>query len=426
MEKRVTAKNGIEIYGYKNPALHGFYISLFVKAGNMYEGEEERGITHFLEHALVRNVNNRRGGNLYRELDRLGIEFGASTYSEMVQFTTSGAAEKIMFGADIICELFSPLTLTAKEIDAERKRIKAEIREADEKNSIAMLATATVHSKTSLAYSILGTNGSVDKISRARLEEYRKRCFNSKNTFLYVTGAFSDEDLFAVADKISTVEIAEAAECDIHTNLAPVPHNFGKRQGDITVKNADYTVVRFSFDMDMSKVSAQAADIIYDMLLSGFSSPFFVKMSEERGLFYDLTGSIERYKNIGVFSFTYELKEKNLYDAVSMTVDILNTFKATEYPDEECMKAAYVDNAGLLFDDMREMNFTFAYDNHVMDLGYKSIEDRRSAYAAITPTEINKAANELFRKRNLTVSVKGNKKKIDIDALSDIVNRIGD
>ena len=425
MEQRITASNGIEIYGYKNPALHGFYISLFVRAGNMYEGDAERGITHFLEHTLVRNVNNLRGGNLYSELDKAGIEFGASTYSEMVQFTTSGAIDKIMLGADIIADLFSPIALSSAEVDAERKRIKAEIREADEKNSIAMLAAQSVHAGTSLAYSILGTNSSVDKISKTRLEEYRKRCFNKENVFLYLTGSFTDEDLSAIAEKLSTVELSRSMPADIHTNVAPVPQNFGKRQGGVTVKNADYTIIRFSFDMDMARITAQQADIIYDMLLSGFSSPFFVKMSEERGLFYDLTGSIERYKNIGVFSFTYELKEKNLYDAVSMTVEILNSFKATEYPEDECMKAAYVDNAGLLFDDMREMNFTFAYDNHIMDAGYKSIGERRSAYADITPAAIRSAAQELFRRCNLTVSVKGNKKKINTDRLNSIIDKIG-
>ena len=392
----------------------------------MYEGEGERGITHFLEHALVRNVNNLRGGRLYPELDRHGIEFGASTYSEMVQFTVSGASDKIMIGADIIADIFSPITLSVGEIDAERKRIKAEIREADEKNSIAMLAAAAVHEGTSLAHSILGTNGSVDKISRARLEEYRKRCFTSKNAFLYVTGAVSDGELSEIANRISRVEIYESENPEIHDNVAPVPQKFGKRCADVTVKNADYTVVRFSFDMDMSKISAQVADIIYDMLLSGFSSPFFVKMSEERGLFYDLTGSIERYRNIGVFSFTYELKEKNLADALSMTVEILNTFKATEYSEEECMKAAYVDNAGLLYDDMREMNFTFAYDNHVMCSGYKSIEERRAAYEGVTPAEIKAAARVLFTKSNLTLSVKGNKKRINVSKIKEIIEKIGE
>ncbi|MBQ1260811.1 MAG: insulinase family protein, partial [Clostridia bacterium] len=77
-------KNGINIYGIKNPAQHGFYISLFLRAGIMYEAADEVGITHFLEHILIRNVNRVMNGRLYETCDRYGIEFNASTYAEMV------------------------------------------------------------------------------------------------------------------------------------------------------------------------------------------------------------------------------------------------------------------------------------------------------------------------------------------------------
>ena len=63
MEKKITAKNGIEIYSYKNPTLHGFSISLFLRAGLMYERYSEQGITHFLEHVLIRNINKQRGAS---------------------------------------------------------------------------------------------------------------------------------------------------------------------------------------------------------------------------------------------------------------------------------------------------------------------------------------------------------------------------
>ena len=82
-EKRLTA-GGHKVYCYKNPAQRGFQISLFVRAGSMYETAGERGITHFLEHILIRNVAELMGGRLYPTLDAHGLELGASTYSEMV------------------------------------------------------------------------------------------------------------------------------------------------------------------------------------------------------------------------------------------------------------------------------------------------------------------------------------------------------
>ena len=75
MEKKRIAKNGIAVYEYKNPKLHGFFASLFLRAGSMYEAQGDEGITHFLEHVLVRNVNKLSDMKLYEELDERGFLF---------------------------------------------------------------------------------------------------------------------------------------------------------------------------------------------------------------------------------------------------------------------------------------------------------------------------------------------------------------
>ena len=96
MEKRCVTKNGIEIYSYKNPSLHSFFISLFLRAGSMYEEERDSGITHFLEHVAIRNVNKLSGGGLYAELDRRGVEFNASTYSSTLTFDRNSGFQSSM------------------------------------------------------------------------------------------------------------------------------------------------------------------------------------------------------------------------------------------------------------------------------------------------------------------------------------------
>lgn len=425
MEKRYEAKYGISVYTYKNPSLHGFCLSLFVRAGVMYEREDERGITHFLEHVMVRNVNKIKSGGLYPTLDRRALEFNASTYAEMVQFYVSGAKENFSTATDIIATLFEPIALKKSEIDTERRRIKAEIREADDKNSLAGFTAEVVFEGTSLGTSILGTNKSVDAINRTRLEEYRQRIFTKDNIFLYVTGSFDEGDIEGLLDVLSNVSISEPNEGEIRNNIAPVPRNFGKRGGAVHVKSADFTMIRFTFDIDMTKVKSQVLDLIYDMLLSGYNSPFFIEMSEERGLFYDISGATERYRNIGTLHFTYEVKERDMYDAATLSVKILNDFKEKLFPEDECMKGSYTDNAYMLYDDARELGFTFAYDNHVMRENYASIEERRMAYRSISPSDIRDAAREIFKTENLTVTVKGNKKKTDVARLKNIISNLG-
>ncbi len=418
-ENTIYSKNGIAIHTYKNPSLHSFYISLFVRAGSMYEEEGERGMTHFLEHALIRNVNALMDGGLYPLLDRRGIEFNASTYSEMVQFYTSGAKENFAVGAELITRLLSPIVLSSSEFFAEKERIKAEIRESDDRTSLSSFASGIVHEGTSLSYPILGTLGGVSKINSSRLESYRKRVFTEGNIFFYVTGNFDDSDIERLADLASEASIEKG---EARHNIAPIPRSFGQRELGVHIKNADFTMVRFNFDMDMSKLACGVDDLLYDILLGGYNSRFFIEMSEKKGLFYDLSGAVEKYGNVGTFTFSYEIRGGSVYDAVNMTLSILTELKEELLCEDGCMKAGYVDNGRLLYDDSRDLNFTFAYDRHIMNAPYRNIEERAEYYSKITPEDIRAAARQIFRAENLSLTMKANKKKLDLSRIEKILS----
>ena len=419
-EKKVTS-GGLEVYYYKNPAQRGFQISLFVRAGSMYESAGERGITHFLEHILIRNVAELMGGRLYPTLDAHGLELGASTYSEMVQFSVFGSVSRFRPAADIIAKLLCPITLSRAEVDAERARIKAEIRESGDRTSLASFTNSVVHKGTSLAESIAGTVAGVNKITAKRLEEYRRSVFTRDNVFFYVTGGVSDGDIDYLCRILDSFELPAS---EPRKNIAPVSAGFGKREPKVYLKNGDFTMARFTFDLDMSRVSVAEADLIYDVLLSGNNSRLFLELSERLGYCYDVAGNLERYSNIGTLSFYYELRESSLYDAVARTVDILKSLCAEPLPEDECMKAAYVDNAPVLEDDVRELNFTLAYDNHVMGLGYSDMKCRAECYRRITPRRLCEVAKQIFVRENLTLTVKGKRRRIDTDRLEKIISQL--
>ncbi len=419
-EKRIS-KSGIDVYYYKNPSQRGFQISLFVRAGSMYESSGERGITHFLEHILIRNVSELMGGRLYLTLDSMGLELGASSYSEMVQFSIFGAVSRFRPSADIITRLFQPITLARAEVDAERQRIKAEIRESGDRSSLASFTNSIVHKGTSLAESIAGSIGSVNRITARRLEEYRRSVFTTGNVFFYITGGVTNGDIDYLCRLLDGFLLPEAPP---RPNIAPVPESFGAREPRVYVKSGDFTMARFTFDLDMKRISVAEADLIYDVLLSGNNSRLFLELSERLGYCYDVAGNLERYSNIGTLSFYYELRESALYDAVERTVDILLALRETPLPEEECMKAGYVDNATVLEDDVRELNFTLAYDNRIMGLGYADMSCRAECYRRITPRRLCDVARMIFRRENLTLTVKGKRRSIDTDRLEKIISEL--
>ncbi len=418
-EEKAVTKNGVTIYSYKNPSLHGFYISLFLRAGSMHE--EHQGITHFLEHISIRNVGAQMGGNLYSTLDREGIEFNATTYSEMVQFYVSGSAERFDIAAEIIARLLSPIILPASEIDLERGRIKAEIREGDDATSLATFSGSIVHSGTKLSNLITGTLGSVNRINKTTLESYRRSVMTPDNMFFYLTGNVSDDNIRTLAAEIEKYSLESG---NFNENIAPVCADFGRREGRVHIKNADFTMLRFTFDMDMMKITLAESDLIYDMLFGGNNSLFFIEMSEKRGICYDISGFVERYLNIGELTISFEVRPSQIYEATETVVAILSGLKTRLFSDGELMKAGYVTNSGLLYDSPSELNFAFAYDCHIMNEKYSSISDRSGSYASVTPERIREIAVELFRPENLTLAIKGNKKKIDSSRLENIIKTL--
>ncbi len=421
MEKLTVTDNGIKIYSYKNENVHSFFISLFVKSGVMYEITSQNGITHFLEHALIRNINKLMDGKMYSTLDKYGIEYNASTYSEMVQFYLSGAKCNFSIARDFITKLFCPLALDKTELDSERGRVKAEIRESNDKTSLSTFTTDIVWNKTSLSHSIVGRANTLNKIGVRALEEYRQKIFAKDNIFFYVSGNFENSDILSLKEAIEKYAFSSGLA---NSNIAPIPEGFGNRKSEIYIKNERFCEVRFTFDIDLSKVNVPTLDLLYDILLTGYNSKFFIELSEKRGLLYDTVGTVERYKNIGVLYFTFEVKEKDIYKAFEVIVSILNSLKSEMLTESECMKSAYTDNAYMLLDDPRDLNFTFAYDNHIMDLGYASLEDRIAAYKSVMPSDILDAARAIFKEKNLTVTMKANKKKIDKERLKEILSSL--
>jgi predicted Zn-dependent peptidase len=58
-----------------------------------------------------------------------------------------------------------------------------------------------------------------------------------------------------------------------------------------------------------------------------------------------------------------------------------------------------------------------------MDNGYSSLAERADRYRNVTPERLRQAACEIFATKNLTLTIKGNKKKIDTEKILRIIEK---
>jgi len=117
---------------------------LRIDAGSLNEADNQRGISHFLEHMAFNGSENVPEGEMIKILERFGLAFGPDTNAftsfDQIQYQLdlpSTAQDMLETGFFLMRETASNLTLESEAIDKERGVIAAEARA---RNSVGLRA----------------------------------------------------------------------------------------------------------------------------------------------------------------------------------------------------------------------------------------------------------------------------------------------
>lgn len=409
MEKSYITDNQVKIFHYPGDHLHSFCISLYLNGGSIYETSEDNGISHFLEHVVIRNINHLMDGQLYRYLDRLGLMFNACTYKEFVQFEITGAAKHFNKAVDVFVKIFETISLPASEIGIERKRIKAEIREDDEKTTLGYFSGQIVWEGTSAAQMITGNSSGLDRMGKTALQKAHKTLVAADNMFFYVTGKAGEEELCYLKEAVEKYPLENRGMG--RDNCVDVPADFGKRNGRVAIKNSTDSVVRLSFDLDTNGFPQAAHMLLYDILFECENSKIHQALSEQSGFIYSFDSGMEQYRNIGNLYLQYEVRPSRLAESVEIVTGLLKELKNGLDDELEYVKAAYTDNSEIILDHSSNLNWTQAYEGHILGRTHVELDKRKQEYEEVTSEMVTELAEHIFRTDNLVVTVKGKKTK---------------
>ena len=135
MQEKSVNINGINIYSLLNPNIRSFCLCLYIRAGSIFETSADNGISHLFEHIVFRNVKLKYD-DFYEQLALHGIDMQGTTYKEFIQLEINGPSYEFSFATDVLCHFFDEIELPKEEFLKEKNRIKAEIRENDERASL--------------------------------------------------------------------------------------------------------------------------------------------------------------------------------------------------------------------------------------------------------------------------------------------------
>jgi predicted Zn-dependent peptidase len=405
-QRQFVTGNGVKVLSYRQGHLHSFCIGLYAKAGVLYEKPGETGVTHFLEHALFRNLAGMPQRELYEKLEAMGATFDACTYKEFVCFTIIATTRHFDGCADIIARLLAPLSVTKADVDVERKRVQNEIREDDPLGDFDHTSKRIVWRDQPLSRPITGTITGVAKIGLEQLREARDEIFRAQNLCFYVTGNFSDGNLERLRAGIERYDVAGGR--DTRRTVAPLPADFQNRGAAVILRgSADMPGVYYSFDVDYSRYAMAEINLLDDMLFRGTLSRFNMALSEDSGLVYGHDACVDQYRNGGTLYVKYSVMQSKLYESLRVATRVFRSMK--EHIDETELGyhlPKYYDNYDLTMDDPEDLNWHMAFNNFILDHRLESIEQIKGMYRAVTPARLMEISREVFRAENLVVVIR--------------------
>ena len=420
MNEQYSLVNGIDLYSLTNPNLKSFCLSLYIRSGSLFEDFSDNGISHLFEHVVFRNLK-RKYNNFYELLAMHGIDLCGCTYKEFIRFTVNAPYDEFNFAVEILCGLFDEIQMSSDEFNKEKKRIKAEIREENERSTLDYFFNRIIWKNSEAEKTVLGYCRVIDGISVKRINDFRRKVLSRGNCFVYVTGNVSPEDLEELSRNVRKLDICQ--DNPGFTNTVTVNEDFFHRSGKVQVKNGYWHYLKIGFDIDCSKYPGGVYDLLYAVLFKGDKALVHNYLSEENPILYSYDSAFEQYDNIGNMNFSFEIDKNKLEDAVRIIVELLQAVKAGRFNFDANLKSEMC-NAERERDNPDDLNWSMAYYNHVLKTRPIDYSDDCYGRFNVTKEQVIHAAKEIFRSSNMTFSIKGDKKKINTNVVENILKTL--
>jgi Predicted Zn-dependent peptidases len=300
-------------------------LNLGIKVGALYEDENEKGISHFIEHMVFKGTKTRNNEVLNNELENLGGEYNAYTDYTSTVYSITCLQEEIENAIDLVSDMIINPVFDKEELKKERGVILSEIRTSkDDVEDLSFRRTSDfAFRKSGLKYDIMGTEESVAGFKRQDLVEYYKKYYNSTNAILTFVSNYSHEEAIALVQKyFSSWEqsLVTKPEFIFEKNKPGIFESF---KNDIEQTTITYL---FAFN-ELPKRMELPLKILNHKLGESSNSLLFRELRENRGLAYDVYTHLDISKDVKSLHIFTSVDEESATDTMNVINNCIEDIK---------------------------------------------------------------------------------------------------
>ncbi|WP_333887178.1 M16 family metallopeptidase [Clostridium sp.] len=316
--------NGIKLITIKKDTeLSAFHAA--VNIGALYENNNERGISHFIEHMLFKGTLLRNNKKLNVDLETLGGEYNAYTDNTSTVYSVTCLREELRETVNIISDMLMNSIFPREEIEKEREVILSEIRSSkddiedysfDRINKIAF-------KKSSLRYNVTGNEKDISKFKREDLVGFYSKYYVPNNCHISVVSSYEHEKVYQLIHKYFNKWRSK----EVKHNDIIFEYNTSCKKVSFK-KDIEQSTVLYLFTFNgLSEKQELALRILNHKFGGSNNSILFTKLREERGLAYDVYTDLDLDEGVKTLYVYTSVGEENLKEAVDVIEDCIDKVK---------------------------------------------------------------------------------------------------
>jgi predicted Zn-dependent peptidase len=324
--RRTVLPGGLRIVTETMPGVRSASVGVWVGVGSRDESPSVAGASHFLEHLLFKGTRTRTALEIATAMDAVGGEVNAFTEKEHTCFYATVLDQELPLAVDMICDVVLNATIAAADIAIERAVVLEEIamRDDDPSDLVHDEFALTLFGDTPLGRPILGSEASIQALTRTQIHGYYARRYRP------------EQMVVAVAGNLDHAQVVRLVRRAFDGRLDADGDSVGLRADRRQRSTAPGRVAVVSDDTEQANIVLGGTGIsrfderrfvlgvLSTAIGGGMSSRLFQQIREQRGLAYSTYSFSSSYAGDGLFALYAGCQPGKADEVVSIMRAILD------------------------------------------------------------------------------------------------------
>lgn len=304
-------------------------VGLWVRSGSAHESKELAGITHLLEHLLLRRCGGRTPETIAELIDSLGGDVNAYTTRETCAVVAHVPATRRQEALELVLDAIFHPTFTEEDVRLEQKVVAAEfdLYRDSPAETAAEKALSACWGDHPLARPILGDPSVVGSLSREALFSFHRARFGRNRALVVAVGPWEEAEL---------IELLSSKPQALDGDLPLPPAVWQPRLTAEERASLEQVYVHVVFPgLPEDSPELPVLEVLNQVLGGGAASRLFRTLRDQLGLVYEVGSSLLAAQVAGALEVSFSAPAGRGQQAWDALLSVLEEVASGRLSDRE-------------------------------------------------------------------------------------------